>query len=210
MSSFGPCLGPWNIEKAVLETLKEWMPAWLRNIEETNELQPRSLGRPPSAASYRGGLDWMSVKEEWLPAVIAVANPVGKPERNAEIYTQAYQVDVGCVVLSEEGTDPEGAARMRAGFFAAATMALASHGGLGDFAAQETVLVGAPQVEFFDEDQRKVAVGVTKWHVYAEILDPNKGPVNVKEVDPEGPYPDDPVAESHDAVVKAEPVQIPL
>ena len=210
--TFGPAVAPWNVEVAVLETLKTWMPAWLADIEEKNGLEHKILGRPPSPSSYRGGLDWLAVRQEWFPAVIAVANPVGEPERNPSVYTQDFQVEVGCVVLSEEGDDPEGAARMRAGMFAAATMLLASHGGLGGFAAQETVLVGAPRVEFHPDapDSRQVAVGVTTWHVFAEILDPRAGPVHVKEIEPEGPYPPDPEAKTDSIVVKGEPVLTPL
>lgn len=208
---FGPVIGPWNVEVAVLETLKTWLPACLYDLEIKNGLQQKALGRPPSVSAYRGGLDWLSVKEEWLPAVIAVANPVGEPERLPETIIQAFEVEVGCVVFSEEGTDPEGAARMRAGFFAAASMAaIVPRGALEGFAAQESVLVGAPRVEFFDDEQRKVAVGITTWHVYAEILDPNAGPVTIKEVNPEGPYPSDPEAKTHHTTVVGEPIEVPL
>ena len=209
MSVFGPIRGPWNIEQAILTTLQEWMPAYLRAVEEYNSLKVGILGRPPAPESYKGGLDWETVQQDWVPAVIANANPVGEPERSAQIYIQDFQVEVGCVVVSKEGTDPESAARRDAGLFAAATMLLAQHGSLGGV-AEETLLTGAPRVEFFDPERREVAVGITTWHVYSQILNPNQGDVLLKTVEPEGPYTENPEAKTHTVTVTGEPVETAL
>jgi hypothetical protein len=205
-----PLRAPWNVEQAVLATLKEWMPAYLYAVEEQNGLHHKALGRPPAPESYKGGLDWETVEQEWVPAVIVNANPVGEPERSAQIYIQDWQVQVGCVVVSREGTDPESSARRTAGLFAAATMLLAHHGGLGGFAAEETLLTGAPKVEFFNPERRDVAVGVTEWHVFTELLKPNGGPTVLKTTEPEGPYPEWPESSKDTITVVGEPVITPL
>lgn len=204
---FGEIVAPWNVERAVLGVLETWMPAYLLNLETKNSFQAKHLGRTPKPSGYRGSLDWQSVKQEWLPAVIVVANPTGEPSRQSTEIIQGFEVEIGCVVLSEEGDDPEGAARMRAGMFATAVMGcLVPRGDLDGFAAEETVLTGSPEVVFFDDDERKIAVGVTKWAVYAQILDPNAGPVTIKEVDPEGPYPEDPEVLTDRVTTKAVPI----
>ena len=201
---FGPLLGPWNVEHAILETLEEWMPSYLAEVERKSNLRPQTLGRPPTPESYKGGLDYESVRQEWLPAIIVVANPVGEPERTANAYIQEYQVEVGCVVISEEGDDPEGTARRNAGLFAAATQLLVTHGSLGGL-SEECVLTGASKVEFFNPERRELAVGITSWHVYATILDPSSGPVTVKTVEPEEPYPAWPEATKDTITVVGEP-----
>ena len=199
---FGPLIGPWTVEHAILETLEEWMPSYLAEVERKSGLRPQTLGRPPTPESYKGGLDYESVRQEWLPAIIVVANPAGEPERTANSYVQDFQVEVGCVVISEEGDDPEGSARRNAGLMSAATMLLVAHGSF----AEECVLTGSPKVEFFNPERRELAVGITTWHVYATILDPNLGPTSVKTVEPEEPYPAWPEAKTDTITVTGEPV----
>lgn len=194
---FGVLQGPWNIETPILATLKDWMGAYLANLEAKNGLQHRFLDRPPTPESYKGGLDWESVKQEFLPAIVVNANPTGESERNASSVIQNFEVEVGCVVLSQEGDDPEASARMRAGFMATATMLL-EHQAPQIEGLENLVLTGAPKVEFFDPERREIAVGITTWNVFVQILEPNAGPVSLKEVEPEGTppgtYPPDPIA----------------
>jgi len=194
---FGILTGPWTVEKACLTTLSEWLPAYLANIETKEGLQHKFLDRPPAPESYKGGLDWDSVKQEFLPAVIVNANPTGEPERNATSVIQNFQVEVGCVVLSQEGDEPEASARMRAGLMATATMLL-EHQTPELEGLEEIVITGSPRVEFFDPERREIAVGITTWNAFVQILEPNAGPVTLKEVEPEGTppgtYPEDPIA----------------
>ena len=206
---FGILSGPWTVEKAVLTTLTEWLPAYLANIETKGGLQHKFLDRPPAPESWKGGLDWESVQQEILPAVVVTANPTGEPERNATSVIQNFEVEVGCVVLSEEGDEPEAAARMRAGLMATATMLLEHQAPVLE-GLEEIVLTGSPRVEFFDPERREVAVGITTWNAFVQILEPNAGPVTLKEVEPEGPYPENPIATSDHVSVVGEPVETPL
>lgn len=202
---FGVLSGPWTVEKAVLTTLTEWLPAYLANIETKEGLQHKFLDRPSAPESYKGGLDWESVKQEFLPAVIVTANPVDKPDRQSSAVLQAFDVEVGCIVLSEEGDEPEASARMRAGLMATATMLLEHQAPVIE-GLVEVVFTAAPHIEFFDPDRREAAVGITGWRVYTQILTPTAGPVALKEVDPEGPYPEDAKAKSDKTTVTAVPI----
>jgi hypothetical protein len=206
---FGPMVGPYDVESAVLTTLSSWLPAYLASQEQKRGLQHKFLDRPPAPESYKGGLDWESVQQDDLPAIIVNANPTGEPERNASSVIQNFQVEVGCVVLSQEGDEPEASARMRAGLMATATMLL-EHQAPELEGLEEMVFVGAPRVEFFDPERREIAVGITTWNAFVQILEPNAGPVTLKEVEPEGPYPENPLATSDRVTVVGEPVETPL
>ncbi len=178
MSLFRPLTSPSiRIEKAVLETLETWLPTYLAEVERQNNLQNKALLRPPTPESYHGGLDWLSVKQDRCPEVIVICNPTGEPERMASAYMQDFQTEVGCIIFSEEGIDPEGTARRNASLFALAiTAALVQQGSLNLSSVEETLLIGAPRVEFHDVDDRRIAVGVSTLHVYAELLEQNAGP----------------------------------
>lgn len=202
---FGLLRGPIDVEEAVVETLREWLPAYLLEVESQHGLQRKALGRPPTPESYHGGLDWQSEQQDQIPEVIVICEPVGEPERNASVYIQAFEVQIGCIIVATE--EPlERSARRTASLWAAATMLLAQHGGLGTFGAEETVLTGCPKVEFLDEENRRLAVGITSWRIFAEILNPSAGPVTVKAIEPEGPYPEDSEVKTTSETVHAVPI----
>jgi hypothetical protein len=203
VSVFEAILGPWNIELAVLEMLETWMPSYLAEVERKNSLPNKYLGRPPTPESYKGGLDFESVSQDRCPAVIVNANPVGEPSRLSSAFIQDFQVEVGCVVISEEGTDPEASARKRAGLMSAATMLLQHQPITSIPTYEETILTGAPRVEFLEPERREIAVGITTWHVFATILEPNAGPAIVKAVEPEAEYPEGPEVLTEHLTVKA-------
>ena len=206
---FGPMLGPIDIEEAVIATLREWLPASLRNAEEVRNLPIRSLGRPPAPESYHGGLDWESEQQDTLPEVIVICEPAGEPERNPNVTIQLFTVQVGCVILAT--VDPiEANARKTASLWAAASMVLGQHGALGSLGAQETLLIGSPKVELLDPENRRLALGLTTWHVAVDIFHPSAGPVTVKEVEPEGPYPERPEATKDTITVVGQPAATPL
>ncbi len=209
---FGSLSATWNIEEAVIETLRLWMPEYLAEVERQNGLPKKTLSRPPTPESYRGALDWLSVKDDWLPEVKVICNPVGEPERQASEYIQAFETQVGCVVKSEEGTDPEAIARRNAALMAAASMLLVQHGDLQLSNIEETVLVGAPKVEFLEAEDRRYAVGITTYHIFAEILNPNLGPEGeTPETSPgyeglEEPYKESPQVKTATETIKAVPI----
>jgi hypothetical protein len=206
---FGPLIGLPDVETAILDTLRAWLPTYLSELERQKGLQPRSLGRPPAADSYHGGDDFDSWEEDSTPEVIVVCEPTGEAERTAAGVFQWYEVQVGCVLIA----DDEDIARNQAGHWGTASMLLAQQGSLGGF-AQETVIVGSPKVEFPNPDERRLARAVATFHVWVgPIIDPNAGPIGPNPPgspgyggDPEAPFGDAPTVESSDVTVVAEPL----
>ncbi len=215
MSLFGTLASTWNVEQAVISTLRLWLPEYAAEVERQNGLAKGLLGRPPTPESYRGALDWLSVKDDWLPEVKVICNPVGEPERQAAAYMQTFAVEVGCTVKSEEGTDPEGSARRNAGLLALATMLLGQSAGanLGALnALEEAVCTGTPRVEFIEPENRRYAVGITSWQIHAEVANPNLGPEGATpETSPgyaglEEPYRESPEVKKATETIKAVPI----
>jgi hypothetical protein len=206
---WGPMLSPIDVEEAVIATLREWLPASLRNAEEVRNLPVRSLGRPAAPESYHGGLDWESEQQDTLPEVIVICEPAGEPERNPNVTIQFFTVQVGCVILAS--VEPlEANARKTASIWAAASMVLGQHGALGSLEAQETLLIGSPKAEMLDPENRRLALGLTTWHVSVDIFHPSSGPVTLKEVEPEGPYSEYPVVTKDTVTVVGEPTATPF
>lgn len=208
MTIFGPLVGPITIENALIATLREWANEYAAEIERYEKLPKHTIGRPPVPEAFRGGLDWLSTKEDWLVEVKVICNPVGEPEWLSERYLQSFQVEVGVAVKSEEGTDPEAIARRNAGLWAAACMgAIMQHEtlGLGAEVLQKTDLTGAPRVEFLDAEQRKFAVGITTYLVHVQLLEPKAGP-KVKQTPIEETYPEPAEIKKETVTITAEPV----
>lgn len=207
---FGLLTSPFSVESAVIETLETWATSYAAEVERKYGLANKTIGRPPDPQSVKGGLDWQSVKADWMPQLVVIANPTGEVERTANVFFQGYHVEVGAIIHSEEGTDPEGTARRNAGLWAAACMGIiAQHGKLGTLEAVDTILTGAPRVEFFDSEDRRFAVGITTYTVYVQLMQPNLGPLVVQK-EPELPYAEFPESTSEHITVKATPVTEPL
>jgi hypothetical protein len=207
-SVFGSLLGTPNVENAVLATYRAWMVEYLAEVERQNSLPSRSLERPPTPESFHGGEDFDTWQEDLCPEVIVVCNPTGEPERSASAgYGQAYEVQVGCVVIA----DTEDEARIRAGYWGVASMLLVQHGGLGGL-AEWTVMTAAPKVEFPDPEQRRLLRSVTTFHVWVvPIISASAGPVGQtpKESpeyggEPEASFKEDPTVTSIHPTVEGE------
>jgi hypothetical protein len=212
----------WDVEQAVVGTLRTWMPTYLAEIERERGLQPRSLERPPAPESYHGGTaEAIAWDQAHLPEVVVVVEPTGTPELAASAgYVQAYEVQVWCIVMGDDGaqsapgaTNAEDSARMQASHYGAASMLLVQHGDLEGF-AERTVMVGAPRVECPEPEKRRQQAATTTFHVWVPpIITEMGGPVgpNPQESpgyggDPEAPFGDAPTVQSSDVTVVAEPI----
>ncbi len=219
MSLFGVLAGPWQVEQAVIATLRLWLPEYAAEIERQAGLQKGLIGRPPVPEAYRGALDWLSLKDDWMPEVKVICNPVGEPERQASVYMQTFAVEVWCLARSEEGSDPEASARRNAGLLALATMLLGQSAGanLGALnVLEETVCTGTPRVEFLEPDNRRYAVGITSWQIHAEVANPNLGPEGPTPKESPGyegleePYKESPEVKTATEKIKAVPISEPV
>jgi hypothetical protein len=222
---FGPLVSSWDVESAVLATLRTWLPTYLAEVERQHNLKAGSLERPPTHESYHGGTtEAISWDQGHLPEVIVVVEPDGEPERSASVgVIQAYAVQVWCVVMGDDGTelaDPEDAARQQAAHYGAAVQLLEQKGTIAQVAGEQiqwTLLSGAPRVECPEPDIRNQQASVTTFKVWV-------APIFAQRAGPTGPTPqespgyesqEDPFAEAPDAkdgavTVKAEPTGTPL
>lgn len=169
--AFGPLVATWNVEQVIVSVYREWLPTYLAAVERQNGLANKTLPRPPEAESYYGGLDFETEVQYGLPAVIVTVNPTGRPERRSTGYSQAYDIQVGCVI--EMPSEEE--ARMVASLYGAASMLLVQLGGLRGL-AERTVMESAPAVEFVDPERRQLARSVIGFTVYVETIILESGP----------------------------------
>jgi hypothetical protein len=214
----GPLISPWDVEQAVIGTLRTWLPDYLAYIEEIHGFQNKSLERPPAPESYHGGTkEAISWDADGLPEIIVTVEPTGSPELTASIgYIQDYEVEVWCIVQGDDGAQqllPEDSARMQASYYGAAAMLLTQQGSLEGF-AERTELTGSPRVECPDPEKRRQQAAITTFLVsVGPIIQPTAGPFgpNPQESpeyggEPEAPFTPDPEATEVDVTVDADPI----
>lgn len=208
MTIFGPLLSTWNVDQAVLATLRTWLNEYLAEVERQNAVPQKTIPRPPSEESFRRGLDFEYYEEDDLPAVIVVSKPSGEPDVQGNgDYIQRYEVKVGCVCEAED----EQTAQMRAAFYGSALQLLVQQSDLGGF-AQRTRMIGAPELDLPDDEERWLCRAITTFHVWiAQIVTAEAGPITPpgtpgEEHQPESPYPEWPEVGSTHITVTGEPI----
>jgi hypothetical protein len=208
VSIFGRLVSPWDIEVAVLTTLRTWMPSYLGEISRQ---QAPLQTRLPAPGSYVGSPDLEAWAQEDNPCVIVVVNPEGDPERTSDGIFQTYRAQVAVVILDD---DPD-QARMMASFYGAAVMgAITQRGSLGGIATG-TVLTGAPTLSLPDEDERGIYLCLTTFAVtVCPIVQPSAGPAVPTPPDspeyggnPDMPWGDFPTVQTTDLTVTGEPIE---
>lgn len=163
---FGPLVGLPDIEKAALNQLETWLPEMLSVLERRKRLPLGTLYRPPSPASYFGGLDFLSIQRDRLPAVIVGVQPTGATERTGGSYGSWFEIQVGVAIATED----EHESRMMAGYYGVAvSAAIVQHGSLGGISSR-TEMVTAPAVEFIEDDKRRVVLSRTIFHAFVDAL----------------------------------------
>lgn len=208
---FGPLLGLPDIEKAALNQLEAWLPEMLSVVERVKGMPVGTLHRPPSPDSYYGGLDFLSIQKDRLPAVIVGVQPTGSTERTAGLYGSWFEIQVGVAIMTED----EHESRMMAGYYGiAVSAAVVQHGSLGGISSR-TEMVGAPAVEFIEDDKRRLVLSRTTFHAYVDgLVDESAGtntptPQQAPEYSgsPDQPYGNRPVVTSTPVTLVAEPVE---
>lgn len=206
-SIVGRMVTPWHVEQAALTTVAHWLDFTLAELERQVGLKEQTLARPPSEASYFGGVDMDSFEQDDLPSVVVIANPTGIPERNPGVgYGQLYEVQIGVTWIDQD----EDTVRRLAGFYAtAAATAIAQHGALNGLSAA-TVMTGAPDVRFPDADKRTLAQGVCEFHVFVDSILNDQGGVNELPTPPDSAPPDYPDVLEADTEFTAVPATQPI
>lgn len=204
-SAFGPLVSTWDVEQAVVAVYREWLNSYLAEIERQHDLGNKALPRPPADESYYGGLDFETEMQYELPAVIVVVQPEGGPERHEQLYVQAYNIQVGCVIRAPS----EDEARQLASFYGAASMLLVQQESLplpNATLADRTVMSDAPRVEFVDPESRQLMRSVAAFTAWiSPIVEPDAGPVELPQ-DPEAPVAPSPEVTDVEVTVVADSI----
>jgi hypothetical protein len=182
-AEFGPLVVETDVDRAVLDTLRLWMPQYLRQFEAERQLTPGLFSRP-KAESYANTIE----DDEWLdhrlPAVIVTtASTTGQPQRSGDgLYYAAWQVRVSAVVRGEMPAQ----ARAIAAVFGGTVRRILVGPNLPDpvtFCEWGGSLIA--RVDPGDQG-RYLAAAINTFTAYTDqILQQGAGPI-----DPGGPYPD--------------------
>lgn len=214
----GSLTSAWDVEQAVLNTLKTWLSTYLADVEEEHGLGRKTLERPPAPESYHGGTaDAVAWDQDNLPEVIVIVEPVDEPEVNTSGYVQRFEVQVWCVVMGDDGTGvllPEDSARQQASLYGSAVMGLVQHGELEGLPNLEWVrMSGAPRIVAPDTETRRQQASVTTFDVWiATVVDQNAGPVGANPKESPGytgveePFEEPPPVETVVITIKAEQI----
>jgi hypothetical protein len=102
LSVFGDFAGPEDVEEAVLAALQEWMPTYIKRVEENRGLEPGAL---PQIRSYSIVSDYDRYPQEQLPAiVIESAGVVGGSitKEGTGYYSAKYVIEVSVTTAAED------------------------------------------------------------------------------------------------------------
>jgi hypothetical protein len=187
-ADFGPLVVETDVDRALIATLKLWLPTNLAQVERDRDLDPRTLARPVTA-SYSNVLEDDEFLDHSLPAILVTTADANNYDRGADgFYTAAFTCNVSSVVRGRTGPETREVASI---FSGAVKRTLSSHPDLDGFAS-ETVLQSSsvePVADTTDQG-RYLAVGMSTWIVYVDdVLQEGAGPTV-----PGDPYDDpDPV-----------------
>lgn len=105
-SAYGLGLGRGDVEVHVIQTLRDWVVAYVADYERQKGLVPRSTPVPPTPESIHGGLDFETFAADLFPEIIVVAQPINPVERYGDgMYASWFAVAVGAIVTVEGDQD---------------------------------------------------------------------------------------------------------
>lgn len=130
-SIFGPVITGNDVENAVTDTLKLWMPTYLAEMERVSGRDPGVL---PAPRSWSTVSTFYQYNDQQLPAAIVVSPGTdGEPERRGDgTYTAVWDVVVAILVKGQDAANANELAKLYA---AAVRMIALQKGSLGGFAA---------------------------------------------------------------------------
>lgn len=197
---FGPIIGSWNAEQAMLTTLRERLPTYVDHIaRHLRDIDPdveRFPIRPRTTAVHKQFAKWPSDR---LPYVqVTSPGEAATPVREDEgLYTRWFEIDVIVVVGADALEDTR---MLRSVWEDAVVACVMQHRSLGGFAISTDL---GPQrtadVPLDVNDERTLQATLTPFVVEVTgTLDPTAGPAVFIPDPGDGtpdPYPDDPEAE---------------
>lgn len=188
-ADWGTTLVETDVDRAVIERLRQWLPTYLSHAEEARGLPNGLLARPVDG-SFQNALEDDSFPDGQLPAVVVTtAQTEGDPETgpNRSVYA-AWRCNVSVVVRGR--TPPE--TREVAAVFGGCVRAILVH--------QQLSLEGevrwragnvAPVADVTDQG-RHLAAAINRFTVYVDEVITGDGPVIPDPDDPPYEPPGDP------------------
>jgi hypothetical protein len=175
VSIYGPLVTDTAVERAVLASLRGWLPSYLAEVARQD-----GSGAVTTPASYEAIRDTVTKwPEQALPAIVVQVGGTLQTTRKGSNYRAVYGASVGCIVAGPTRTRT----RELAGIYGlAVTAALTQHGDLGGFA--DGVDWTDTIYDLIDEDRsRTLMAAVVSLDVAVNnVLDVAQGPT--------GPTPD--------------------
>ena len=106
LEAYGESLGRGDVEAHVIQTLNDWIVAYVADYERRRGLPARSTPVPPTPESIHGGLDFETFAGELFPEIIVVCQPINPVERYGDgMYGAWFAVAVGAIVTVEGDQD---------------------------------------------------------------------------------------------------------
>lgn len=166
---FGRFITGDDVQVAVTEHLKLWLPTYLAEIGRR-----KGVDLPGARAWLNVGGDVSSWPADQLPAVVVLSPGIGAPpERHGQVYSATWIVGVGIIVAS---TSREDVRRLASWYGAAVRAALVQHASLGGFAAG--TVWDDEEYDDFDSTERTLCAAREVFSVTVDdVLTANKGPV---------------------------------
>lgn len=194
----GPIVLTSDVATAVKDTLEQWVPYYLSQIDEQLALDPCTT-TPPRSYSVGAEMDrWL---EETPPAVLVVCpGTAGDPERHGDdaSYGAWFRVNIG---ITAGGATEEGVHDIGGRLGAAVFTTVAQQGDMGGL-AQDTRWGG---VNVAPTRNRKMVAAECIALVYVRKIVASRGPLlpRTPPAEPCGPADDVPVPSSHRVRVTA-------
>jgi hypothetical protein len=166
---FGPLVGPYTIEHAIVTHLRAWLwPTYLEATETTAGLTVGTVQKPDKAAIY-GVFDQEDMLGDRIPGVmVACTTPEGEPERTAGGYSQQYQVQLIALVRNDDTST----ARRDAGIYGVAAQAamLEQFPGAYPDLVSDLWLTSSPTIELPNTDVRTVVACRVEMKVFVSLM----------------------------------------
>lgn len=107
VQNYGYAYGRGDVERHAIQTLRDWIIAYIADYERENHIVPRTIPTPPTPESIHGGIDYETFSADLFPELIVVCEPVGSVERFDDdgTYGSWFNVGVGAIVSHEGDQD---------------------------------------------------------------------------------------------------------
>lgn len=199
MTIFGPLVRRREVEQAVEDTVKLWLPSYLGQAGRDTDRQDG--GDKPAIPdvlpeSYLRRRDIATWAGDRLPVVITHCSRTTDVHRGADgYYTVSWAVEVGAVTSTKFEDDTWDLADIYA---AEICRLLIQHSSLGGFATDVEWVGDSYPDDILPEKQRSLAGGVVSLIVTTDYARKRRaGPQGRPQDNPRDPYPDPPDATSH-------------